>query len=78
MEMSGFARLEGSIPIVDDLGVVWPVLAWRAAEELGIRLQFLSYPQESEPGKRMREWIVEEVAILDRERMLRRLKEDLA
>jgi hypothetical protein len=78
MEMSGFARLEGSIPIVGDLGVIWPVLAWRAAEELGVRLEFLSYPQESEPGKRMREWIVENVGLLDRERMLRRLKESPA
>jgi hypothetical protein len=53
--------------------VIWPVLAWRAAEELGLRLQLLSYPQESEQGKRMREWIVEEVKVLDRERMLERL-----
>ncbi len=74
MEMSGFARLEGSIPIVGDLGVIWPVLAWRAAEELGVRLEFLSYPQESEQGKRMREWIVESVGVLDRARMLERLK----
>jgi hypothetical protein len=74
MEMSGFARLEGSIPIVGDLGVIWPVLAWRAAQELGVRLELLCYPQESEPGKKMREWIVENVAILDRERMLERLK----
>ena len=73
MEMSGFARLEGSIPIVGDLGVIWPVLAWRAAEELGIRLELLSYPQESEQGKRMREWIVEEVKVLDLDRMLVRL-----
>ena len=73
MEMSGFARLEGSIPIVGDLGVIWPVLAWRAAEELGLRLELLSYPQESEQGKRMREWIVEEVKVLDRDRMLERL-----
>jgi hypothetical protein len=73
MEMSGFARLEGSIPIVGDLGVIWPVLAWRAAEELGIRLRFLSYPQESAQGRKMREWIVENVGILDRERMLARL-----
>jgi hypothetical protein len=78
MEMSGFARLEGSIPIVGDLGVIWPVLAWRAAEELGLRLELLSYPQESEQGKRMREWIVEEVQVLDRERMLERLAGGLA
>jgi hypothetical protein len=73
MEMSGFARLEGSIPIVGDLGVIWPVLAWRAAAELGVRLEFLSYPQESEQGKRMREWIVENVGVLDSGRMLARL-----
>ncbi len=75
MEMSGFARLEGSIPIVGDLGVIWPVLAWRAARELEVELGFLSYPQESERGKRMREWIVQEVKVLDSEVMLRRLAE---
>jgi hypothetical protein len=58
--------------------MIWPVLAWRAAEALGVRLEFLSYPQESEPGKKMREWIVENVGILDRERMLERLKESPA
>jgi hypothetical protein len=75
MEMSGFARLESSIPIVADLGVVWPVLAWRAARELKIELDFISYPQESEQGQRMRDWIVDNVGFLDRERMLRRLRE---
>jgi hypothetical protein len=75
MEMSGFARLESSIPIVADLGVVWPVLAWRSARELGIELGFVSYPQESEQGRRMREWIVENVGFLDRKRMLERLRE---
>jgi hypothetical protein len=75
MEMSGFARLESSIPIVGDLGVVWPVLAWRAAEALGVRLEVLSYPQESPPGRQMREWIVENVGVLDRQRMIARLKE---
>jgi hypothetical protein len=74
MEMSGFARLEGSIPIVGDLGVIWPILAWRSAAELGVRLEFLSYPQESEQGRKMREWIVENVGVLDRGRMLERLK----
>jgi hypothetical protein len=75
MEMSGFARLEGSIPIVADLGAVWPVVALRAARELGVQLDFLSCPQESAPGKKMREWIVESVAPLDRQRMIARLKE---
>jgi hypothetical protein len=75
MEMSGFARLEGSIPIVADLGAVWPVLALRAARELGVELQFLSCPQESPPGKAMRDWIVRNVAPLDRQRMIAGLKE---
>ena len=75
MEMSGFARLESSIPIIADLGVVWPVMAWRAANALGVRLELLSYPQESPPGRQMREWIVENVGVLDRQRMIARLKE---
>jgi len=75
MEMSGFARLESSIPIVADLGVVWPVLAWRAAEALGVHLELLSYPQESARGREMREWIVEHVGVLDRRRMIAGLKE---
>lgn len=69
MEMSGFARLEGSIPIVGDLGVVWPVLAWRLAQSLDLALEFMSYPQESPQGRRMRDWIVENVAAADRRRM---------
>jgi hypothetical protein len=69
MEMSGFARLEGSIPIVGDLGAVWPVIASRAAARLGIPLDFLSAPQESVPGQAMREWVVENVRLLDRQRM---------
>jgi hypothetical protein len=28
MEMSGFARQEGSIPVTAEIGVAWPVLAW--------------------------------------------------
>jgi hypothetical protein len=75
MEMSGFARLESSIPIVADLGVVWPVLAWRAAEALGVHLELLSFPQESAQGREMREWIVEHVGVLDRQRMIAGLKE---
>jgi hypothetical protein len=76
MEMSGFARLEGSIPIVGDLGVLWPIIASRAAKRLGISLDFLSYPQESAQGKAMRDWIVENVRILDRQRMLRQVREE--
>jgi len=71
MEMSGFARLESSIPLVGDLGVVWPIIASHASQKLGIELDFLSYPQESEQGKQMREWIVRNVRMLSRERILK-------
>jgi len=70
MEMSGFARLEGSIAVVSDIGVVWPVMVRRLAERLGLDLQFMSYPQESEPGRAMRDWIVSEIKPLSRRRML--------
>ena len=69
MEMSGFARLEGSVPIVADLGVVWPVLAYGVSEKLHLDLGFISYPQESDQGVNMRDWIVEHVGILDRRKM---------
>lgn len=61
MEMSGFARLEKSIPVVADLGVVWPIIAIRLEKELGISLDFISYPQQSSEGQQMRKWIVENV-----------------
>jgi hypothetical protein len=66
MEMSGFARLEGSIPVTADIGVAWPVLVCALEERLGVRLDFVCAPQETEEGKRMREWIVEDVAYIDR------------
>lgn len=74
MEMSGFARHEGSIPIVGDIGVVWPIIAFRVAERLGLELEFLSYPQQTEEGKAMREAIVREVSPIRRERMLKALE----
>ena len=74
MEMSGFARHEGSLPLIGDLGVLWPLLAWKCAEALGVELQFLSCPQQSEPGKAMRDEIVREVKPLNRERMLQALR----
>ncbi len=69
MEMSGFARLRGSIPITGDIGVVWPVVADEVAEALGIELEFNSAPQESPEGQRMREWIADEIRFTDRELM---------
>ena len=75
MEMSAFARHENSIPIVGDIGKIWPIMAYKVADELGISLDFLSYPQESEEGKKMREWIVENVKAIDREKMLKRAQQ---
>lgn len=70
MEMSGFSRLEGSIPVIGDIGVIWPVMACRVAEALGIPLDFVSHPQQTPEGKAMREWIVSQVKPIQRDRML--------
>jgi len=70
MEMSGFARHEGSIPIIGDIGAIWPVLALRLARRLGLDLEFLSYPQQSEPGQAMRETIVRDVKPISRKKMM--------
>ena len=69
MEMSGFARLENSIPIVGDIGLIWPILAWRIEEALGIRLDFMSYPQQTKEGQHMRKWIVDNVSPVDRSKL---------
>ena len=69
MEMSGFARLENSLPVVADIGVIWPVLAMRVAEELGIKLDFISCPQHLPGGRAMRKWIVENVQPVKREKL---------
>ena len=70
MEMSAFARHEGSIPVVGDIGKVWPVIAHGVAKNLGIELEFLSASQDTPEGQEMREWIVNNVKFLDREKML--------
>lgn len=70
MEMSGFARLSGSVPVICDLGVAWPIIAEHVSRKLEVPLDFLSFPQETEEGRRMRQWIVDTVSILDRDRML--------
>jgi len=70
MEMSGFARLEGSIPIVGDIGAIWPVLARRVATRMDLDLGFLSYPQQTEQGKKMRDWIADTIQPLSRTKML--------
>ena len=73
MEMSGFARLEGSLPLIGDLGILWPLLAWKFSEALGVELRFLSYPQQSKPGEMMRNDIVQNVRPLNRQHLLEAL-----
>jgi hypothetical protein len=75
MEMSGFARLENSIPVTADIGVAWPVLAADVADRLGLKLDFISAPQESAEGKRMREWIADSIQFVDRNRMFQNARQ---
>lgn len=67
MEMSGFARLEKSIPVITDLGIAWPVIAYRLEQELNLSLDFMSYPQQTPEGKVMRQWIVENIKPINKE-----------
>ncbi len=62
MEMSGFARLKKSMPVVGDIGEIWPIIALRLEHELGIDLDFISFPQQTKEGKEMRKWIVENIS----------------
>lgn len=75
MEMSGFARLESSLPVTADIGVAWPVLAAKVAGRLGIELEFLSAPQETPEGQQMRAWIADQVQPVDRTQMLESVRE---
>lgn len=69
MEMSAFSRLESSIPVVGDIGLIWPILAVRVCRQLNVELDFLSHPQQTEQGKAMREWLVREIRPIDRGRI---------
>lgn len=73
MEMSGFARLETSIAITGDIGLVWPVMAKRIADRLDLELRFVSYPQQTPQGKAMREWIAAKIKPFSRKEMLKNL-----
>lgn len=75
MEMSAFARHEGSIPVIGDIGMIWPVFALEIADALGIELEFMSYKQETEEGQKMREWIVDNIKYFDRGKMAAGFKE---
>lgn len=69
MEMSGFARLEGSLPVTGDIGIIWPLLASAIEQELGIELGFRCFPQESPEGQQMRDWIADSIEPVDRSAM---------
>jgi len=69
MEMSGFARIPGSLPVVGDIGEIWPILATRVADALDIKLDFMSYKQSLPEGQKVREWIVRNVQAVSRERL---------
>ncbi len=69
MEMSGFARIPGSLPIVGDIGEIWPLLATMVADALDVKLDFMSYKQSLPAGEKVREWIVKNVQPVNRERM---------
>jgi hypothetical protein len=75
MEMSGFARLEGSLPVTADIGIAWPVLASHLEDLLTLDLDFISAPQETAEGKEMREWIVDSVQPVDRGLMMAAVQE---
>jgi len=74
MEMSGFARIPGSLPIVGDIGEIWPILAARVSKSLDIRLDLMSYKQSTPQGEAFRDWIVREVQPLDGNRMFKALR----
>lgn len=69
MEMSGFARLEDSIPVIGDIGVVWPIIAWEVSQRLGIELDFISHPQQTDLGKQMREYITNDIKPFNLQKM---------
>ncbi|OQX64012.1 MAG: hypothetical protein B5M55_06585 [Desulfococcus sp. 4484_242] len=74
MEMSGFARIPGSLPVVGDIGEIWPVMAAKAADALGIKLDLMSYKQSLPAGQKFREWIVRNVRPVDKDKMFAAMK----
>jgi hypothetical protein len=55
--------------MVGDIGEIWPILAVKVADRLGVKLDFMSYKQSLPAGLDMREWIVKHVEPVDRRRM---------
>ncbi|MDB9822188.1 hypothetical protein OAC89_00630 [Deltaproteobacteria bacterium] len=70
MEMSGFARIPGSLPVVGDIGEIWPLLATMVADALDVKLDFMCYKQLTPAGEKVREWIVKHVRPINKELML--------
>jgi len=77
MEMSGFARIPGSLPIVGDIGEIWPIMATKVADTLGVKLDLMSYKQSLPAGQSFREWIVRNVKPVDRDRMFAEMKKQV-
>jgi hypothetical protein len=75
MEMSGFARLPGALPLTGDLGALWPLLASRVARAVGVKTAFLCYKQGTPPGEAVRDYIVRNVKPLDPSQAVQELKE---
>jgi len=69
MEMSGFARLKNSVPIVGDIGIIWPIMAYLLEQKLDLELDYISYPQQSQEGQKMRKWIVDNIQPLKKEKL---------
>ncbi len=61
MEMSAFTRLENSIPVIGDIGELWPVFVNRICAKLGVEIGFSSAPQNTAEGAEMRERIVTDI-----------------
>lgn len=74
MEMSGFSRLPGSLPIIGDIGNIWPILMTMVAETLAIELDFMSYNQSTPEGLAMRQWIVDTVQPVNMAKIKQNLK----
>jgi len=74
MEMSGFARIPGSLPVVGDIGEIWPILATKVADALGVNLDIMSCKQSLPAGHEFREWIVRHVKPVDRDSMFAAMK----
>ncbi len=74
MEMSGFARLPNSLPVIGDLGLIWPAITRRLAKKLDLQLGFISYPQQTDAGQAMREEIVDQVQPVDMKLATKKLR----